>query len=407
MGTLERFAIAGGRALLPSGFQDDVVITVDHGVIVEIGSEVNGIPVMDARGLQVMPGIVDLHGDAFERQIMPRPGVEFDLQLALTETDRQLVANGISTAFHGVTFSWEPGLRSRDTLVRLMAAMEAASGHLSCDSRLHLRHETYNLDGEGDVLAWLAEGRVALLAFNDHTPDILRKIAHPRDGMTVLQRTGLNALELQALAERVVARRDEVPDSIRRLAAAARAAGVPMASHDDPSPEVRSDYQSLGCKISEFPKTRETAALARQYGNPVIFGAPNVVRGRSHLSNAVSASVMARAGLCTVLTSDYYYPAMLPAAFRLREDGICDLPTAWAMVSANAADAAGLTDRGRLAVGQRADIVLVRTTAGRPPSVAAHVIGGEWVLTSKGFPHMCAQRSSHGCQTSCAGAKGG
>lgn len=390
MNTLERFAITGGSALLPSGFQDDVVITVEHGVIVEIGSEANGAPVMDAHGLSVMPGIIDLHGDAFERQIMPRPGVHFDLQLALAETDRQLVANGISTAFHGVTFSWEPGLRSRDTLVRLMAAMDAAAGHLSCDARLHLRHETYNLDGEQEVMAWLAEGRIDLLAFNDHTPDILRKLGHPKDAMTVLQRTGLSAEALQALAEKVSARHAEVPDAIHRLAAAASAGGVPMASHDDPSPEIRSWYQSIGVMVSEFPKTRETAALARVYGNPVVFGAPNVVRGGSHLNNAVSASVMARAGLCTVLTSDYYYPAMLPAAFRLSEDGVCDLPTAWAMISSNAADAAGLSDRGRLAVGLRADIVLVRTPAGRPPSVAAHVIGGHMAFAAKGAPRFHA-----------------
>lgn len=386
MSTSERFAITGGCALLPSGFRDDVVITVDRGVIVEIGSEVNGAPVMDASGLWVMPGIIDLHGDAFERQIMPRPGVHFDLQLALAETDRQLVANGISTAFHGVTFSWEPGLRSRDTLVRLMAAMEAAAGHLSCDARLHLRHETYNLDGEQEVLAWLAEGRIDLLAFNDHTPDILRKLGHPKDAMTVLQRTGLSAEALRALVERVAARHAEVPDAIHRLAAAASAAGVPMASHDDPSPEVRSWYQSIGVTVSEFPKTRETALLARQYGNSVVFGAPNVVRGGSHMSNAVSAAVMARAGLCTVLTSDYYYPAMLPAAFRLYEDGVCDLPTAWAMISSNAADAAGLPDRGRIAVGLRADILLVRTPAGRPPNVAAHLIGGHLAFAAKGAP---------------------
>ncbi|MFY8044415.1 MAG: alpha-D-ribose 1-methylphosphonate 5-triphosphate diphosphatase, partial [Rhodoferax sp.] len=132
MHTPERFAIAGGNVLLPSGFEKDAVITVDQGVIVEIGSEVNGMQVLEASDLLVMPGIIDLHGDAFERQIMPRPGVHFDLQLALAETDRQLVANGISTAYHGVTFSWEPGLRSRETLVRLMEAMEAAMGHLSC-----------------------------------------------------------------------------------------------------------------------------------------------------------------------------------------------------------------------------------------------------------------------------------
>ncbi|MDX1729628.1 MAG: alpha-D-ribose 1-methylphosphonate 5-triphosphate diphosphatase, partial [Aurantimonas coralicida] len=34
---------------------------------------------LDAEGLLVLPGIVDIHGDAFERQIMPRPGVRFDV----------------------------------------------------------------------------------------------------------------------------------------------------------------------------------------------------------------------------------------------------------------------------------------------------------------------------------------
>lgn len=385
MNMSKRFAIAGGKALLPSGFQADAVITVERGVIVDIGSEANGAPVLDAKGLWVLPGIIDLHGDAFERQIMPRPGVHFDLQLALAETDRQLVSNGISTAYHGVTFSWEPGLRSRDTLVALMAALDAAAGYLSCDTRLHLRHETFNLEGEAEVLEWLAEGRVDLLAFNDHTPDILRKLGEPTGNATLLQRTGLTAPALQALAERVESRRDVVPASIRRLAAAARKAGVPMASHDDPSPTVRADFQALGCGISEFPKTTDTAALARQLGNPVVLGAPNVVRGGSHC-NAVSASEMVRDGLCTVLTSDYYYPALPHAAFQLSQQGVCDLDTAWALVSSNPADAVGLADRGRLAVGLRGDMLLVQALAGRPPRVVSHFIGGEQVFAAKGAP---------------------
>lgn len=388
MNAQRRFAITGGHTLLASGIEDDVVITVEDGVITDIGSQTHGLAELDARGLWVLPGIIDLHGDAFERQIMPRPGVHFDLLLALAETDRQLVTNGISTAFHGVTYSWEPGLRSRETLVRLMAALDASAGHLACDTRLHLRHETYNLDGEEDVLAWLAQGRIALLAFNDHTADILRKLEQPKDAMTILQRAGLRIEELQSLARRVAARADEVPASIARLADAARAAGVPMASHDDPSPQVRADYQAKGCHLSEFPKTRETAELARQQGSPVILGAPNVVRGGSHQSNAVSAAAMARAGLCTVLTSDYYYPAMLPAAFRLHSDGVCSLPTAWAMVSSHAADAAGLCDRGRLAIGQRADILLVRTPVDRPPVVSTHFIGGHLAFAAKGSPHL-------------------
>ena len=63
----------------------------------------------------MLPGIVDIHGDAFERQMQPRPGVGFPPDVALHDTEAQLLANGITTAFHGVTLSWEPGLRSAAT----------------------------------------------------------------------------------------------------------------------------------------------------------------------------------------------------------------------------------------------------------------------------------------------------
>ncbi len=87
-------------------------------------------------------------------------------------------------------------------------------------------------------------------------------------------------------------------------------------------------------------------------------GCPNVVRGGSHLGWA-SAAAMAEAGVCSVLTSDYYYPAMLRAAFVLAERGVLDLPRAWALISENPARAAGLTDRGVIEAGKRADIVVV------------------------------------------------
>ena len=374
-----RWAIAGGRTLLPTGLEEDAVVIVEHGVITEIAGTTRGLPVLDATDRLVLPGIIDLHGDAFERQLMPRPGVHFDMRIALADTDRQMVANGISTAYHGVTHSWEPGLRSRESLVSFMEALEAARPHLACDTRLHLRQETFNLDGEADALRWIADGRVDLLAFNDHTADILKKLDQPLDSMTVLQRTRLSAEALRELAERVAARADEVPASIGRLAAAAVAAGVPQASHDDMTPDIRHAYQHLACDISEFPKNRETARAARALGNHVVFGSPNVVRGGSHQKNAVGASTMVAEGLCTVLTSDYYYPAMLQAPFRLAEEGACSFEDAWALVSSNAADAARLNDRGRLAVGQRADLLIVEPPASMPASVVVHLIAGRLV----------------------------
>jgi alpha-D-ribose 1-methylphosphonate 5-triphosphate diphosphatase len=383
---MARYAVVGGKVLLPQGLETDAVVVVEDGVIVDVTSEAGTARVVEADGLYVLPGIIDLHGDAFERQIMPRPGVHFDLQLALADTDRQLVANGITTAFHGVTYSWEPGLRSRGTILALIAALDEARPHLACDTKLHLRQETYNIDGEAEALAWLAEGKIDLLAFNDHTPDMLKKQDDPRELMVYLQRTRLSTEEFRALLAKVAARAGEVEASIRRLADAAVAAHVPQCSHDDPSPETRRWYQDIGCEISEFPKTQSTATLARELGNHVVFGAPNVVRGGSHQKNSVAAADMVAAGLCTVLTSDYYYPSMLPAAFRLERDGVCGFAEAWALISSNPAAAAGLQDRGRLAAGLRADLLLVEAVPGRPPRAAASIVAGKSVHVGKDAP---------------------
>ncbi len=105
--------IENGRVLTPDGFED-VSVAIEDGVIASVGSTVNSTRQrIDARGAYVLPGLIDIHGDAFERQLMPRPGVHFPLDIALMETDKQLVANGITTAYHGVTLSWEPPSQRR------------------------------------------------------------------------------------------------------------------------------------------------------------------------------------------------------------------------------------------------------------------------------------------------------
>ena len=113
---------------------------------------------LDAGGLLVLPGIVDLHGDAFERQMMPRPGVDFPIDVALVDSDRQAIGNGITTVFHATTWSWEPGLRSGDNAGRLLEAIESMRPQLAADTRFHLRHETYNLDAETEIMT-VAVGR--------------------------------------------------------------------------------------------------------------------------------------------------------------------------------------------------------------------------------------------------------
>jgi len=341
-------------------------------------------PRLDGTGLILAPGIVDLHGDAFERQMMPRPGVHIDPAVALADTDRQLVANGITTAYHGITYSWEPGLRGRESCLALIETLQGLNGRLACDTRLHLRFETYNLDGLEDALGWIAARQVDLLAFNDHFAPIAGGTMDPRKVETYAQRAGLSRDGYAALVARVGANAERVPALVARLAEAARTAGLPLMSHDDESPEMRRDYDALGCGIAEFPKTRETAAAARELGNAVVFGAPNVLRGGSH-NGMVRAADMVADGLCDVLASDYYYPAPLLAPFRLAAEGLLELGAAWRLVSSNPARAAGLNDRDALAEGKRADLVLLaRPEAGAPARAVATLVAGQPVHLAEG-----------------------
>jgi len=351
----QAIGIVGGRVLLADGEVRHADLTLRDGLIARVGDGTIAKRTLDARDLLVLPGIVDIHGDAFERQLQPRPGVDFPPSIALADTEAQLLANGITTAFHGVTLSWEPGLRSLPAWLALLDALGA--GGFACDMRVHLRWEAFNLDALDVALADIAAGRVHLLAFNDHTPAILRGAANPVAGSKYSERAGMALDAFRALTERIAARVDAVPAAQQRIAAAARAAGIPMASHDDATPEERAAFRALGAHICEFPMAEAVAEAAHAAGDFVVMGSPNVVRGGSHLGWA-SAARLAEAGICTVLSSDYFYPAMLCAALILAR-GSLGLARAWALVAANPAGAAGLGDRGSIAAGKRADVILV------------------------------------------------
>jgi alpha-D-ribose 1-methylphosphonate 5-triphosphate diphosphatase len=347
--------ITGGTVLLRSDGLQSAELALKDGLIDRIGGGGGGMR-FDASGLLVLPGIVDLHGDAFERQIQPRPGVDFPADLALRDTESQLLANGITTAFHGVTLSWEPGLRSLTAWRALLAALDAASW--ACDMRVHLRWEAYNLEALDIAVADIEAGRVHLLAFNDHTPSILKKLRDPVEGAKYSGRAGMKMDAFRAMADEIASRADAVPAALDRIAAAARAAGLPMASHDDDTIAARNSFRARGARICEFPMAEAVGRAAVEAGDFVAMGCPNVVRGGSHLGWA-SAARLAEAGVCTVLTSDYYYPAMMRAAFILAERGQLDLAQAWGLISENPARAGGLTDRGMIELGKRADLVLV------------------------------------------------
>ncbi len=367
--------IEGGRVLIGERLEDACLdVSSADGVIGAIDSEAPARRRLDAEGLLVLPGIVDIHGDAFERQMMPRPGVHFPMDIALRDSDRQAVANGITTVFHGVTWSWEPGLRGPENARTILEHIEQLRQSLGADTRFHLRHETFNLDAEPEILNWLSDRRIDLLAFNDHMLLADEASLRPKKLGPMVERSGLSREAFLGLAERVRSRASEVPASIERMARAAIAHGVPLLSHDDASPDQRRWFRARGCRLAEFPTTVETAQEAASQGDDIVLGAPNVVRGGSH-TGWIDAKDMIRRGFCSVLASDYYYPAQLLAAFRLTKEDVLPLAAAWALISATPAKAAQLDDRGSIAKGRRADLILVEAQDERPRVVATIVAG--------------------------------
>jgi alpha-D-ribose 1-methylphosphonate 5-triphosphate diphosphatase len=369
-------SIRGGRSLR-DGAWDDAPLHLADGTIVDDNTPGRWL---DASGCVVLPGIVDFHGDAFERQIMPRPQVSFPLDMAMLDTDRQLAANGITTALHGVTHSWEGGLRGPETLRRLLPALDGLRSRFLVDHKIHLRFECHHVEGEAETIAWLKSGWISLLAFNDHLPGMRRK---PHKWKEWADRAHTDVPGFEARLTTAAGRGSEVPCLIDRLATEAHRLGIPMASHDDSSIEVRDFYQERACRISEFPLHREVAAHAVTHGSPVVCGAPNVLRGGSHVG-APRATDLARDGLCSILASDYYYPAPLHAACRLVADGTLPLERAWPLVSTNPAAALRLTDRGIIATGKRADLVVLDVTELKAPHLVATISHGRIAYLADG-----------------------
>lgn len=377
--------ITNGRVLMPDAGLADAEIRIEDGLIVDLADRVSraAATVVDARDCLVLPGIVDIHGDAFERQIMPRPNASFPLALAFMETDRQLCANGITTAYHGISVSWEPGLRSLATAQQIVDTLDLLENRMASDHRIHIRWETFAHAEIATVIRWFERARKPLLAFNDHTTASLNGARTPSKIKTSADRASLTSDEYVNLLQQAAKRIDAVEDAIGHVARMARTKGIRMLSHDDTTAAGRNFYRAVGAEIAEFPMTQEAIVSAEESGDPIVLGAPNVVRGGSH-NGCLDATSAIISGQCSILASDYYYPTLLHAAFRLAESGHLRLEDAWKLISQNPAEACGLGDRGRLQTGKRADVIIVPSVRTELPAVQMIIVNGRIVFQAPG-----------------------
>ncbi|MGX9357046.1 alpha-D-ribose 1-methylphosphonate 5-triphosphate diphosphatase [Roseobacteraceae bacterium S113] len=320
-----------------------------------LGDPGSGARRISAAGKLILPGLVDIHGDGFERHLAPRRGAMTNLVSGLRSAEAELAINGITTAVLAQFWSWEGGLRAPEFAQKVFDGLDEIKAEVVTDLRVQLRIETHYLSAIPDVLAAIARHKIGYVAFNDHLPhkrlDEGRK--PPRLVGTALK-SGRSPEAHLAFMQELHAQADAVPAAMDELCADFAAQGILMASHDDTTPEDRAEWAGRGAAISEFPETREAIEACRATGAGVIMGAPNVVRGASHKGN-ISARELTQEGLVDALASDYHFPSMRQAMISLDRP----LEESWPLISEGPARLLGLTDRGTLAPGKRADIVVI------------------------------------------------
>ena len=352
------------RVVLPDRVLPRGSVRVEDGAIAEIAEEPVAGAALSGGGLLLLPGFIDMHGDMIEREVEPRPGVRMPLELGLRDLDRRLKVAGVATAYAAVSFNPKSAyghLRSYDHSREMLRALKAMRPDLKVDHRVHARFEITFPDALGVVEELIADGTVDLVSLTDHTPGQ----GQYRDLEALKRRTareqGLTAEQAEiAVRERIAEKQAHAGRMAATLDAVARVCaehGVALASHDDDTVEKVALMRALGATISECPVTAEAAAEALRLGLAVAMGAPNALRGRSYSGN-LSARDAHSAGLLDILAADYHPSAILPAILVLARSDPDGLAGATRLATTNPAKALGLADRGAIAPGLRADLVI-------------------------------------------------
>ncbi|MGD9309697.1 MAG: phosphonate metabolism protein PhnM [Desulfosarcina sp.] len=380
--------IANGKLVLPDRVAEKTDLIVEGGKIAHIGRRLHPVAnchIVDAAGLWVLPGFIDLHSDAIEISIQPRPRAILPTRIALTELDKNLAACGITTMYHCVSFTGKTdnALRHYERAAELIREISDLSHEMLVRNRIHARYEILETDALPNLIELLAEKRLDLVSLMDHTPGQgqFRNPDYLYEYYT--KATHLSREQVDDMIERRLAKKRTFDDAhIRELVQECHLQRLPIASHDDDTEAKVRWVHGMGVRISEFPVTLEAAKTARTLGMNVLMGAPNIIFGRS-LSNNLSGRDAIAARCCNLIGSDYSPSSLLHAVFKMNQLALRSLPELIGMVSHAPARTMGQADRiGAIKEGLSADLVLV-DDSGHTPRVIQTFVDGRQVYAGR------------------------
>ncbi|KQY13798.1 alpha-D-ribose 1-methylphosphonate 5-triphosphate diphosphatase [Rhizobium sp. Root482] len=344
-------------------------VLIRDGLIADISEGTSRVG-EDFEGDYLIPGLVELHTDHLEAHYSPRPGVRWLKMAAIQAHDAQIVTSGITTVFDCLRMGSDEDGGFEQGEMRDMAdalAQAARENRLRADHRIHLRCEVSTDNVLAHFIEFENDPQVGLVSLMDHAPG--QRQFQTMDQYTLYHKTkrGLSDAAFEAFCERQQRLSAKYAGPHRtEIARACAERGITIASHDDATLAHVEESVGFGIRLAEFPTSFEAAEASHAAGLSVLMGAPNIVRGKSHSGN-IAARDLAERGVLDVLSSDYVPFSLIQAPFVLSDEiETVSLPQALAMVTATPARTVGLTDRGRIATGLRADIARVQRNEGIP-----------------------------------------
>ena len=304
---------------------------------------------------------MELHTDNVERHLEPRPKVSWPFRAAILAHDRELAGAGITTVFDAIrvgsivsdTGAGYPKY-ARQMTDEIMSVRSADLLRIS--HHIHLRAEVCSETLIDELAEFSTEDRIGIVSMMDHTPgqrqfvDISKFETYIRGKRNYTNEQWDGYVEFLYGLQARLGRKHEAA-----TVAAAKRLGATLASHDDTTEDQVATSHSYGVRVAEFPTTAVAANACHANGIATIMGAPNLIRGGSHSGN-VAAFDLAQMNRLDILSSDYVPAGLLMAAVQLG-DIWGNLARGIRTVTATPSQAVGLTDRGTLAIGQRADII--------------------------------------------------
>ena len=355
----QSMVIENASVVTPSGVLEHASVKVVDGTIAAVSTDhLNGSARrLDAEGMYVLPGLIDLHSDAIEKEIQPRTSAIFPFNMAIIEMDKKLAACGITTMYHSLSYSQEPeGVRNNEVASTIVREVNRLAPRLGVRTRIHARFEITSTEAAPYLEGLLDAGCIHLFSVMDH--GWLEKNNRRFAASALLQE-----------------------EYVGRLVSQCHTLGVPVASHDIGSAEELDAVERLGIRYTEFPLNMDSAALAASRGMQICLGSPNIVRGGSFIGN-MSARDALTAGIGDILCSDYSPMSSLHAVFTLSRTGITQLHKAVNMTSLNPAKAVGISSyTGSLEPGKSADLIII-DPAGEVPRVMKTFAEGKEVYST-------------------------